>query len=211
MCIKQSIICMTVDKVRENMIAKRIQMKGSMKHNIILIGFMGCGKTSIGERLAQKLSYRFRDTDQLIEQKEQATINHIFALHGEEYFRGKETGLLQELLPELNHVVLSTGGGLPLRDENTLLLKDMGFVVYLKASKETTIKRLSGDRTRPLLQGDDMEMRIESMLNYRTPIYERAAHKIIITDHKSIDELVTTIMEAYMKFDGSECHHGGEI
>ncbi len=199
MCIKQSIICLIVDNLSENMNAKRIQMKRSMKHNIILIGFMGCGKTSVGERLAQKLSYRFQDTDRLIEQKERDTINHIFDLYGEEYFRGKETGLLQELLPELNHVVLSTGGGLPLRDQNSSILKEMGFVVYLKASKETTIKRLSGDRTRPLLQGDDREKRIESMLNYRTPIYEKAAHKIIITDHKSIDEIATAIMEAYMK------------
>lgn len=174
-------------------------MKSNMKHNIILIGFMGCGKTSVGERLAQKLSYHFRDTDRMIEQKERDTINHIFTLHGEEYFRGKETGLLQELLSELDHTVLSTGGGLPLRDQNARLLKEMGFVVYLKASKETTLKRLSGDKTRPLLQGDDMEKRIESMLEYRTPIYERAAHKIIVTDHKSIDEISTMIMEAYMK------------
>lgn len=174
-------------------------MKSNMKHNIILIGFMGCGKTSVGERLAQKLSYQFRDTDRMIEQKECDTINHIFALHGEEYFRGKETGLLQELLSELDHTVLSTGGGLPLRDQNARLLKEMGLVVYLKASKETTLKRLSGDKTRPLLQGDDMEKRIESMLEYRIPIYERAAHKIIVTDHKSIDEIATMIMEAYMK------------
>jgi shikimate kinase len=174
-------------------------MKSNLKHNIILIGFMGCGKTSVGERLAQKLSYQFLDTDQMIEHKESDTINHIFTLHGEEYFRGKETGLLQELLPELDRVVLSTGGGLPLREQNSELLKEMGFVVYLKASAETTLKRLAGDRTRPLLQGDDREKRIESLLVYRTPIYEKSAHKIIVTDHKSIDEIASTIMDAYMK------------
>ncbi len=173
-------------------------MKSNMKHNIILIGYMGCGKTSVGERLAQKLSYRFRDTDRIIEQKECDTINHIFAVHGEEYFRDKETGLLKELLSELNHTVLATGGGLPLRDQNGKLLKEMGFVVYLKASKETTLRRLSGDKTRPLLQGEDMGKRIERMLAYRAPIYERVAHKIIVTDHKSIDEIATMIMEAYM-------------
>jgi shikimate kinase len=80
-----------------------------------------------------------------------------------------------------------------------MLLKEMGFVVYLKASAETTLKRLAGDKTRPLLQGDDREKRIESLLNSRTPIYEKAAHKIIITDLKSIDEIATSIMEAYMK------------
>jgi shikimate kinase len=174
-------------------------MKNNMKHNIILIGFMGCGKTSVGERLAQSLSYRFKDTDRLLEQSERDSINHIFAVHGEEYFRGKETKLLQELSLSLDHVVLSTGGGLPLREQNAKLLKEMGFVVYLKASKETTLKRLKGDNTRPLLQGDDLEKRIESLLAFRTPIYEKAAHKSIVTDHKSIDEIATMIMEAYMK------------
>lgn len=174
-------------------------MKSNRKHNIILIGFMGCGKTSVGERLAQKLSYRFLDTDRMIEQNEHDTINHIFDSHGEEYFRGKETGLLQELQSGLVHVVLSTGGGLPLREQNSKLLKEMGFVVYLKASTETTLKRLAGDRTRPLLQADDRENRIETLLDHRVPIYEKSAHKIIITDHKSIDEIATAIMEAYMK------------
>jgi shikimate kinase len=170
-----------------------------MKRNIILIGFMGSGKTSVGERLAQNLSYRFRDTDRLLEHSERDTINHIFAVHGEEYFRSKETKLLQELLPGLEHTVLSTGGGLPLREQNAKLLKEMGFVVYLKASKETTLKRLKGDNTRPLLQGDDQEKKIEGLLAYRTPIYEKAAHKIIITDQKSINEIATMIMEAYLK------------
>lgn len=174
-------------------------MKSGRKRNIILIGFMGSGKTSVGERLAQNLSYRFQDTDRLIEQQERDTINHIFAVHGEEYFRSKETELLQELLPKLDHAVLSTGGGLPLREQNAKLLKELGFVVYLKASKETTLKRLTGDNTRPLLKGDDPEKRIESMLNYRAPIYEKAAHKIIVTDHKSINDIATIIMEAYMK------------
>ena len=175
-------------------------MKNNLKHNIILIGFMGCGKTNIGDRLAQKLSYRFLDTDQMIEQKERITINQIFALHGEEYFRSKETGLLQELLPELEHVVLSTGGGLLLRELNSKLLKEMGFVVYLKVSAETILKRLADDQTRPLLQGDDREKRIESLLDYRTPIYEKSAHKIIVTDDKSIDEIASIIMDAYMEW-----------
>ncbi len=174
-------------------------MNNNIKHNIILIGFMGSGKTRVGERLAQKLSYQFRDTDRLLEQKLQDTISHIFATQGEEFFREKETALLKELQPGLKHVVLSTGGGLPLREQNTKLLKEMGFVVYLKASKETTLKRLKGDKTRPLLQGEDPEKRIETLLKDRTPIYEKAAHKTIVTDHKSLDELAIAIMEAYLR------------
>lgn len=174
-------------------------MKGEMKHNIILIGFMGSGKTSVGERLADRLNYQFRDTDRLIEQKAGDTINHIFALHGEEYFRNMETDILKELVPTLRNTVLSTGGGLPLRDVNAKLLKELGLVVYLKASKQTTLQRLAGDNSRPLLQGEDLEQRVERLLTLRTPIYEKAAHKVIVTDGKSINDISDCIMEAYMK------------
>ncbi|MDF2539845.1 MAG: hypothetical protein K0S76_2866 [Herbinix sp.] len=168
-------------------------------HNIILIGFMGSGKTSVGELLAKRLSYQFKDTDQMIERKAGETINHIFQLKGEEYFRDMESSLLTELQSELHHAVLSTGGGLPLREQNARLLKKLGYVVYLKASKETTIKRLEGDTTRPLLRGEDLAHRVERMLNTRTPYYEKAAHKVVATDHKSIEDIVTIIMEAYMR------------
>jgi shikimate kinase len=174
-------------------------MKLKRKHNIILIGFMGSGKTSVGDRLAERLSYRFRDTDQLLEQKARDTINHIFAAHGEEYFRNLETDLLNELLPGINQTVLSTGGGLPLREQNAQLLKEMGYVVYLKASKQTTVQRLKGDTTRPLLQGEELEQKVERMLSIRSPIYERAAHKIVVTDDKNINEIVHLIMESYLK------------
>lgn len=174
-------------------------MDQRMKHNIILIGFMGSGKTSVGERLANRLSYRFRDTDKVLEQKAGDTINHIFAVHGEEYFRNMETDLLKELLPSMEQTVLSTGGGLPLREQNSKLLKEIGYVVYLKATKQTTLKRLKGDKTRPLLQGEDLEQKVEHMLGLRTPVYERAAHKVIATDDKKVDEIVNLIMESYMK------------
>jgi shikimate kinase len=175
-------------------------MKSNRKHNIILIGYMGCGKSIVGDLLSQRLSYQFRDTDRMIEQTARDTINHIFAIRGEEYFRNLETELLKDLLPEINQVVLSTGGGLPLREQNSKLLKEMGYVVYLKASKETTLRRLAGDNTRPLLQGEDVEKKIESMLSYRIPFYEKAAHKYVVTDDKSPEEIATLIMEAYMKW-----------
>jgi shikimate kinase len=174
-------------------------MERKLKHNIILIGFMGSGKTSLGRRLAERLSYGFRDTDQLLEKKAGDTINRIFAVHGEEYFRNLETDLLKELLPGIDQTVLSTGGGLPLREQNTKLLKEMGYVVYLKASRQTTLQRLKGDTTRPLLQGEEVEQKVDRMLSVRTPIYERAAHKIIATDDKSIEEIVPLIMESYLK------------
>lgn len=169
------------------------------KNNIILIGYMGCGKTTVGKALAESLSYQFKDTDQLLEQKASDTINHIFAAHGEEYFRDLETELLKELQPTLKQTILSTGGGLPLREQNVKLLKAMGYIVYLKASKETTLQRLSEDRSRPLLQGEDMEQRIESMLAYRTPIYTQVADRIVLTDDKTIEEIVRLIRDDYMR------------
>lgn len=170
-----------------------------INHNIILIGFMGSGKTSVGELLAKRLSYQFKDTDQLIERKASDTINHIFQVHGEEYFRTLETGLLRKLQPILSNTVLSTGGGLPLKDQNRELLKKMGYVVFLKASKETIKKRLEGDSTRPLLRGEDLEEKIERLLGIRTPYYEKAAHKVIATDDKSFDEIMNLIMESYLR------------
>lgn len=169
-----------------------------MKHNIILIGFMGSGKTSVGECLAKRLSYHFLDTDRLLEERTGDTIRHIFIVQGEEYFRNMETELLKELSNDTDRTILSTGGGLPLREQNAGLLRGLGYVVFLKTSKQTTLTRLKNDMTRPLLQGEDVEQKVESMLQIRNPIYEKAAHHIIETDDKSIDELVHSIMEAYI-------------
>ena len=94
-----------------------------MKENIVLIGFMGCGKTTVGEKLAADLSFAFLDTDHYIEEKEAMTINDIFATKGEEYFRGFETSSLEELITCTEKTIVSSGGGLPLRKENAELLQ----------------------------------------------------------------------------------------
>jgi shikimate kinase len=168
-----------------------------MKNNIILIGFMGSGKSCVGEALAKYLSYSFYDTDKLLEKRAGQSISQIFEDHGEEYFRDMETCLLQDMQSELDQAVLSTGGGMPIRDTNSELLKKLGFVIYLKASRETAVKRLRHDRSRPLLKGDDLEERVDKLLSIRTPIYERAAHKIIVTDDKTINQIVTEIIDAW--------------
>jgi Shikimate kinase len=170
-----------------------------MKHNIILIGFMGSGKTSVGKALAKQMSYQFCDMDQQLERRAGDSINQIFAIHGEEYFRNMETNMLSEMSDATLHTVISTGGGLPLREQNRNLLKGMGYVIYLKASVKTTVDRLSGDTTRPLLKGEELEHKVKRMLEIRGPIYEKAAHKIIATDDRRIDDIVHLIMEAYLK------------
>ena len=170
-----------------------------LKHNIILIGFMGSGKTSVGGKLAEQLTYHFWDTDQMLERQAGDSINHIFAVHGEEYFRNLETELLKDLQSNLDKTVLSTGGGLPLREQNSKLLRELGYVVFLKASKQTTLQRLRDDTTRPLLKGYDLEQRVDRMLTARTPVYEKAAHKIVVTDNKPVNEIAELIMEAYLR------------
>jgi shikimate kinase len=160
---------------------------------------MGSGKTSVGERLARRLSYQFKDTDLLIEKMAGDTISHIFQTQGEEYFRSLETNLLKELKSTLHNCVLSTGGGLPIREQNAALLKDLGFVVYLKASKETTISRLQGDTTRPLLRDGDLNEKVERLLALRTPLYEKAAHITVVTDGRSFEDIMNNIMEAYLR------------
>lgn len=166
-----------------------------MKHNIILIGFMGSGKSSVGDALAKRLSYHFSDTDKLLEKKAGQTISQIFNDYGEEYFRNMETELLEDMQNTLENTVLSTGGGMPLREQNSTLLRKLGYVIYLKTSKEITLKRLKGDRTRPLLQGDDIGDKVDKLINIRDPIYTKIAHKTIVTDDKTINQIVAAIIE----------------
>lgn len=170
-------------------------MEKKPKCNIILIGFMGSGKTSVGKRLAKKLSCSFQDTDQLIEEKSGITIKHMFETKGEEYFREYETNLLRELKANLKNTVLSTGGGMPLREQNAELLKQLGHVIYLKVQADTVLKRLEDDLSRPLLQQGDRRMRIEQLLTERAPRYERAAYHIVETDGKSVDEIIDDIIQ----------------
>jgi len=162
-------------------------------NNIILIGFMGCGKTSVGQQLAKKLSFTFFDTDQMIEEESKRSISNIFATEGEEYFRKLETTTIKNLYGKLSHSVLSVGGGLPIREGNAELLRRLGHVVYLKASKVTIKKRLVGDTKRPLLTGDDVDNKVENLLMIRTPIYESTAHSIVETDDRFLEDIIEDI------------------
>jgi len=163
--------------------------------NIILIGFMGSGKTSAGRLLAERLHYDFKDTDDMIGVLENTTIANIFRLHGEDYFRELETNLLLSIKDSMKRTVLSTGGGMPIRERNRKLLKEMGHVVFLRASCDTIIKRVSGDTSRPILKKGNLNETVERLLAVRTPYYEEAADVIIDTDNKSIYRIVDEIIE----------------
>lgn len=168
-----------------------------MKENIILIGYMGSGKTTVGQALADKLSYQFLDTDAYIEEEQNTTISHIFKEYGEEYFRNIETKTIENMEKNINHNIISTGGGLPLRECNGAALKKMGFVVFLSVKKETVLKRLEGDTQRPLLQSDNVEQKIEEMLHFRNPIYEYTAHIKVEVDNKTVEEITEEICRNY--------------
>ena len=163
--------------------------------NICLIGYMGCGKTTAGQLAADILAYDFDDTDDIIVRREGRSIPEIFEKNGEAYFRGLETGTLKELCESgEENVLLSTGGGLPVKTENRLLLKRFGTVVYLKASAQTLYERVKDDSGRPLLQTDDKLGKIKEMLDFRAPLYEEAADHIIDTDDLDLAGVVTEIV-----------------
>ena len=168
-----------------------------MKDNIILIGFMGCGKSTVGKVLAKKMRYIFLDTDQTIESRQHMPISKIFEKKGEEYFRKLETDTVREMVETTNKSIISTGGGLPLREENSQILKNLGFVVYLNVKKETVLKRLKGDTKRPLLAGGNVEEKVEQMISYRDPIYQVGAHMEIHTDDMSVDKVAEEIIRNY--------------
>ena len=171
-----------------------------MKNNIVLIGFMGCGKTTIGNNLAKVLDFSFVDTDEKIEKDSQKTINEIFAAHGEEYFRNLETKTIEKMAKEAEKTVISTGGGLPLREVNADILKRTGFVVYLRVQGKTVEKRLQGDKTRPLLQGGNVSEKITNLLNFRDPIYEYGAHMVLDVDDKTVEEIIEDIKRNFWIF-----------
>lgn len=173
------------------------------KNNIILIGFMGTGKSSVGASLARTLSMKFLDTDNEIEKRCQMTISELFQSKGEESFRLMETNLLKEYLETLNHAVISTGGGMPLREENASLLREIGHVIFLKTSKEVTYQRLKHDTTRPLLQCENPLGAIEQMLKIRVPIYETCADMVLETEDKSIATIVQEILSIKEKLCAS--------
>lgn len=172
--------------------------------NIILIGFMGSGKTSLGKQLARARKCCFYDTDHMIEQKYNKTISQIFKEQGEEYFRLLETAMLEQLLSKNECFVLSVGGGLPIRPENHEYLKKIGKIIYLNPSKEVLIGRLRGDKNRPLLKGNDLEKKIDLLMNERKEVYETLANQIIDTDGMSFEEIISQINEVIRDEDFSD-------
>ena len=149
--------------------------------NLILVGPMGAGKTSIGRRLAERFGLEFADADQVLVERTGATIATIFEHVGEAGFREREKATLAQLLDGEGSVV-STGGGAVLDGDNRRLMRERGFVVFLKAGVESQLKRLGRDRNRPLLQRGDREQVLREMATVRDPLYAEVADLSLDTD-----------------------------
>lgn len=139
--------------------------------NIVLVGFMGCGKTTIGKKLAVIFGYEFIDMDVEIERKNGMKISEIFKKYGEGAFREMETDLCRELSGR-SGCVIATGGGVIKNEENMRLLRENGRVLYIKASPEHIYRNVKNDRSRPLLDGGDKLEKIKTLMEERRPMYE---------------------------------------
>lgn len=167
-------------------------MKNS--YNIFLIGFMGCGKSTIAAKLSRMYGMDVIEMDQLIEQREKMTIPEIFEKQGEDYFRELESALLKEIQPNSNQIV-SCGGGVVLREQNVTEMKKRGRVVLLKVQPETVLKRVTQNDDRPILRGKKNLQDISELMEKRREKYKKAADIIIETDGKSILEICEMVIE----------------
>jgi len=166
-----------------------------MSHrNIILIGPMGSGKSTIGNIIARRLHREFEDSDHFIEERTGVDIARIFDVEGEQGFRDRESNALKELLGE-NGRVIATGGGSILREENRQLLKQKGYIIFLDTSVNQQMHRLRRDKKRPLLQTDNPRERLESLLAERRPIYLDLADLAVKTDKRVARRLATDIID----------------
>ena len=145
----------------------------SQRGNIIVTGFMGTGKSAVGNLLAQRLQREFIDTDTLIEHAAGQPIARIFAEKGETYFRELEKQMIRQVCQK-QEIVIATGGGAIVNVDNATCLKESGTVICLTASPETIVQRVQGNKDRPLLQGEEPLMKIRSLLTARAEAYAQA-------------------------------------
>ncbi|MGC2167356.1 MAG: shikimate kinase [Gallionella sp.] len=167
--------------------------------NLILIGMMGSGKTTMGRTLARHLGKNFVDSDQEIQKRTGVNIPYIFDIEGESGFRERETNVLAELVRH-NNIVLATGGGAILAEKNRLLLQRTGIVIYLKAAVNDLWHRTHHDKNRPLLQTKDPYGKLTEIYQLRDPIYQQVADIIIQSGKQSVHSLMLTLVAEIERF-----------
>lgn len=177
--------------------SKKIQTKALFDYNFVLTGFMGAGKTTISNALKHIFAIDVIEMDQIIAEREGMSISEIFETYGEQYFRDAETNLLIELQSRKN-IVLSCGGGTPLREVNVSEMKKIGKVILLTAKPETIFERVKDCHDRPVLENNKNIPFIAELMEQRRPKYEAAADIIISTDGKNeyeiCEEIITKVL-----------------
>jgi shikimate kinase len=163
--------------------------------NLVLVGFMGSGKSSVGRELARRWGFRFIDTDTAIRQKYQKSIPEIFASFGEPFFRDEENQTLQEL-QKTERAVIATGGGIVLQARNHPLLRTLGVVVWLTANEEVIWERVSRNQNRPLLRTEDPRATISDLMSTRYPLYDALADITVETSGLTHQEVADRAVAA---------------
>ncbi len=171
--------------------------------NIILIGLMGSGKTTVGKLLARQLNKSFIDCDEEIQRRTGVTIPHIFDVEGEDGFRQRETAALEDLVRRTN-IILATGGGAPLSPINRELLRHAGVVVYLKSNVHDLWQRTRHDHNRPLLQNADPRGTLQALFEKRDPLYNSIADIVINTGKQNVQILLVKLLEMLANYQSSD-------
>ena len=164
----------------------------TINDNIFFVGLMGAGKTTIGKLLAKKLKKTFYDTDHEIEKKLGVKVSVIFELEGEEGFRKRETQMIDELTNKKD-IILATGGGAVLSEENRRLLKERGKVIYLNAKPQHLAKRMAFDKDRPLLQQGNMLDTLNNLYQERHPLYLGVSSFVVDTGQQKTQTIINKI------------------
>jgi len=166
--------------------------------SIFLVGPMGSGKSTVGRALARKINFRFIDSDREIEARCGVDIPTIFEYEGEQGFREREERIIDELT-QLPDIVLATGGGSILRETNRQHLMNRGLVVLLEVDLKEQLRRVAFDANRPLLQTEDPEERLRTLMQERAPIYKSVAHLSVSTDSRRMHHVVSKIYRSLNK------------
>ena len=183
--------------------SKKIQARKLFDYNIVLIGFMGAGKSTISEFLKTVFAMDVIEMDQIIAERQGMTISDIFETYGEDYFRDLETNLLIEMQSKKN-MVISCGGGVPMRERNVAEMKKNGRVVLLTAKPETILNRVKDNHDRPLLEGNKTVSYITDLMEKRREKYQAAADIVIETDGKSELEICEELVKKLRALDAGK-------